>query len=81
MAKPKIADTKPAGRELEAGTYFWCSCGQSASQPWCDGSHKGTEFSPERIEITERKRFALCVCKHSGQGHLCDGAHKNLTAE
>jgi CDGSH iron-sulfur domain-containing protein 3 len=78
MADPVIADRRPAVLELEPGTYKWCKCGQSKNQPWCDGSHGGTDFRPEIVEITEAKRYALCQCKHSANGAYCDGSHKNL---
>ena len=78
MAEPVIADRKPTVLELEAGTYWWCACGRSKNQPWCDGSHKGTEFSPVKLEVTEKKRYALCLCKHTKKSPLCDGTHKNL---
>jgi CDGSH-type Zn-finger protein len=79
MSEPVIADTKPAVLELEPGTYKWCKCGQSENQPWCDGSHGGTGFSPVEVTITEAKRYALCCCKQSANGAMCDGAHKKCT--
>jgi CDGSH-type Zn-finger protein len=78
MAEPKIADTKPAVLELEPGTYFWCTCGGSATQPFCDGSHRGSEFRPRQLVIEEAKRVALCQCKRTGDQPFCDGTHKNL---
>jgi CDGSH-type Zn-finger protein len=78
MDKPDIADTKPAVLELEPGAYWWCSCGKSATQPFCDGAHKGGSFSPVKIEITEKKTVALCNCKHSKNGAFCDGSHSTL---
>ncbi len=78
MDTPKIADTKPAVLELEPGTYFWCSCGQSSQQPFCDGSHKGSGFAPLKLTIDEKKTVALCNCKHSGNKPFCDGSHAKL---
>ena len=78
MTEPECPDKKPAVLELAAGTYWWCACGRSKSQPWCDGSHKGSEFSPREVIITEPKRYALCVCKRSSNGCFCDGTHKTL---
>ena len=77
--KPVVAKVGPIPLEMEPGTYFWCSCGRSANQPFCDGSHKGTSFSPVKVEITEKKKVGWCGCKHSKKGHLCDGTHKSLT--
>lgn len=73
-----IAAKEPAVLELEPGTYYWCSCGKSANQPFCDGSHKGTEFTPQVIEITKKKKVALCQCKRSKNGAFCDGSHTKL---
>jgi len=78
MEKPKIAQKAPYVQDLKAGTYYWCSCGKSNNQPFCDGSHKGTKFVPEKVEITEAKKVALCGCKHSKNGAYCDGTHAKL---
>ena len=76
---PKIARKAPYPVEVEAGkNYFWCSCGQSANQPFCDGSHKGSEFAPVKFEATEDKRVFFCGCKNNDDGVLCDGSHKAL---
>jgi CDGSH-type Zn-finger protein len=64
--------------DLEPGTYYWCACGKSNNQPFCDGSHKGSGFTPKKIEIEEKKKAALCGCKHSKNGAFCDGTHKKL---
>ena len=69
---------KPVVMDLDAGTYWWCSCGRSANSPWCDGSHKGTDCRPKKLELGEAKRVALCQCKASGNGPLCDGSHKGV---
>ena len=78
MADPKIADTKPAVLELAAGTYWYCTCGGSSNQPFCDGAHKGSEFKPEKVEISENSKMAFCQCKRSGSQPQCDGSHRNL---
>jgi CDGSH-type Zn-finger protein len=78
MATPNIAQKSPFVRPMEAGTYFWCSCGLSKNQPFCDGSHKGSEFSPKKVELTEKKTVAWCGCKQSKNGAFCDGSHKTL---
>ena len=78
MAEPQIPARMPAVLELEPGTYWWCSCGRSKNQPFCDGSHAGTEFSPIEYTVEEKKRVALCQCKHTARAPLCDGAHSKL---
>jgi len=74
-----IAQKAPYPVAVEAGkSYWWCSCGQSKNQPFCDGSHKGSEFTPVKWDATESKTVYFCGCKQSGKAPLCDGAHKNL---
>ena len=76
MSQPYIADTRPAAVELKASEQvWWCTCGKSNSQPFCDGSHKGSEFSPVAVEITEKKKYGLCECKHTNNPPFCDGSH------
>lgn len=80
MSKPTIAAKTPVILELEAGTYYWCRCGRSRKQPYCDGSHQGTGLAPLEFTIEEKKKVALCQCKHTGHAPFCDGAHKHLEA-
>lgn len=78
MDEPKIAQKSPYLLDLKPGTYWWCACGLSKNQPFCDGSHKTTSFTPVKFELTEAKQVALCGCKHSANKPFCDGTHKTL---
>ncbi|MSR00385.1 MAG: CDGSH iron-sulfur domain-containing protein [Gammaproteobacteria bacterium] len=79
MPTPVIATRTPLPVEVEAGkAYYWCTCGQSSKQPFCDGSHRGSEFTPLKYEATATARLWFCGCKHSAKAPLCDGTHKTL---
>jgi CDGSH-type Zn-finger protein len=74
-----VAGRAPLGLEVEAGKdYFWCACGKSSKQPFCDGSHKGSSFSPMKWTAPETKKAFFCLCKQTESAPLCNGAHKNL---
>ena len=76
---PKIAQNSPYVVEVEYGqTYFWCQCGLSNKQPFCDGSHKSTSLKPIKYEAEESKKIFFCGCKQSARKPLCDGTHKSL---
>jgi CDGSH-type Zn-finger protein len=78
MDPPKIASQSPSIIELEPGDYWWCACGHSRQQPFCDGSHKGSGYGPEKVSIGEKKTVALCNCKRSGNKPFCDGSHTEI---
>jgi CDGSH-type Zn-finger protein len=79
MSEAKIAATQPIAVEISQGTtYYWCSCGRSATQPFCDGAHQGSDFAPLPFTPQKSGTAYLCQCKRSKNPPYCDGAHKGL---
>ena len=79
MPDPAIAQKSPFATDVEAGkSYFWCACGKSANQPFCDGSHKGTDFTPVKYTAEMDGKVFFCGCKASANAPLCDGTHAKL---
>ena len=77
--KPQIAQKSPYAVEVATGeSYYWCSCGQSKNQPFCDGSHKTPSFTPVQFTAEKTETVYLCGCKHSANGAFCDGSHNKL---
>ncbi|MDG2070298.1 MAG: CDGSH iron-sulfur domain-containing protein [Pseudomonadales bacterium] len=79
MSEPTIAQQSPFAVDVEGGkSYFWCACGKSANQPFCDGSHQDTEFLPVKFDAEESKTLYFCGCKNTKGQPLCDGTHNDL---
>ena len=79
MAEPIVSQKAPFGVAVEAGKrYFWCACGRSQSQPFCDGSHKGTGLAPVAYQAEESTTVWFCGCKATGTKPQCDGTHSKL---
>ena len=79
MPKGKCVSKSPVAVEVEAGkTYGWCSCGLTKSEPYCDGSHKGSEFHPIKFTAEAEGKKYLCGCRQTANEPFCDGAHKGL---
>ncbi|MDD4881672.1 MAG: CDGSH iron-sulfur domain-containing protein [Gallionellaceae bacterium] len=75
MTDPFIAQRGPYPVDLEPGEYYWCACGHSKTQPFCDGSHEGTGFTPVQMVIAEKSQVYLCGCKYTATPPFCDGSH------
>ena len=79
MSNPTVAAKNPVSVELKAGEeYYFCTCGKSANQPFCDGSHKGTDFVPRAFVADEEGEAYLCQCKQTANAPFCDGKHAKV---
>lgn len=78
MAEPVVVQTSPMVQRTQAGSHWWCSCGRSTTQPFCDGSHKGTGLTPVKVDLPEEKAIAWCACKHTANAPFCDGSHSKV---
>ncbi len=77
MSEAVRAADVPYGIDVEGGkSYFWCACGKSAKQPFCDGSHAGTDFTPVKFDAAESTKVFFCGCKATKNSPTCDGSHK-----
>jgi CDGSH-type Zn-finger protein len=65
----------PREMDLTAGTYYWCACGRTGKEPFCDGAHRGTNATPVEFTLAESKKVWLCTCRKTGNAPFCDGAH------
>lgn len=79
MEKPTIAQKSPIPVELKKGeTYYWCTCGKSSDQPFCNGAHKDTSFTPMAFTAEKDETAYLCACKYTKNPPYCDGTHNSL---
>ena len=78
MEKPICPQKSPYVLTSEKKKYVWCACGKSEKQPFCDGSHKGTDFSPIIVDNKKEGNIAWCGCKATGNSPYCDGTHSKL---
>jgi CDGSH-type Zn-finger protein len=78
MSEAKIAQKAPYAVELSPGEYWYCTCGRSATQPFCDGAHQGTSFTPQAFTVDKKDTYYVCGCKRTEGAPFCDGTHKSL---
>ncbi len=78
MGNPQSPQKKPYVMDMEAGNYYWCACGKSKNQPFCDSSHRGSEFTPVQKQLDSPQKVAWCGCKHTQNRPFCDGSHHKL---
>lgn len=78
MTDPICAQKMPYAVELEAGDHYWCACGRSQNQPFCDGSHAGSGISPVKFTLAQKETKYLCGCKTTKHAPFCDGSHSKL---
>ena len=76
MNKAQRAGDSAIAIEVEKDkSYYWCSCGKSSKQPFCDGSHKDTKFKPVAYKADDTKKMFFCACKQTNNQPFCDGSH------
>ena len=79
MAEPESPQKAPYPVDVTEGeTYYWCACGKSKNQPFCDGSHKGSDFTPITLKAEKSEKVYFCGCKKTANKPLCDGTHNSL---
>ena len=78
MELPIVAAKKPVVLTVEPGIYYWCVCGRSQAQPFCDGSHAGTGIEPLEVKVPQQQKLAFCACKQTKTPPFCDGSHGKL---
>ncbi len=79
MSEPVIASKEPFAIDVKEGkSYWWCACGQSTKQPFCDGSHKDTDFEPQEYTASKDRTVYFCGCKQTSKNPMCDGTHSKL---
>jgi CDGSH-type Zn-finger protein len=78
MNQPVCTQKKPYEIELDPGDHYWCACGRSDNQPFCDGSHDGTGIDPVKFTVLEKGVHYLCGCRATKTQPFCDGTHETL---